>query len=41
MLTSVRPTAFSSLTRMRSSVSWPGVLGHEDDASSDRVLMTA
>jgi hypothetical protein len=41
MLTSVSPTAFSSLTRIRSSVSCPGVLGHDVEASSDRVLMTA
>jgi hypothetical protein len=33
--------ADSSLTRMRRSVSCPGVLGQDDEPSSERVLMTA
>jgi hypothetical protein len=41
MLTSLSPMAESSLTRMRSSVSCPGVLGQDEEPSSERVLMTA
>ena len=40
MLTSVSPIAASSLTRTRRSVNWPGVLGHDDEPSSERVLIT-
>ena len=35
------PEAVNSLTRMRRSVSCPGVLGQDVEPSSERVLMTA